>query len=97
MGQISSQTTSAIGMVNITRVWLVLMKSVLLMRHKQGLIVGRRESPHQTSKPHHLFLSDRVIHEGLIPVTSLCVDTGVLLAQVGIVAKVEIMILNFEI
>ena len=30
-------------------------------------------------------------------VTSLCVDTGVLLAQVGIVAKVEIMILNFEI
>ena len=57
---------------------------------------GRRESPHQTSKSSS-FLSDRVIHEGLIPVTSLCVDTEVLLAQVGLVAKVEIMILNFDI
>ena len=59
--------------------------------------MGRRESPHQTSKSHHLFLSDRVIHDRLIPVTSLCVDTEVLLAQVGLVAKVEIMILNFDI
>ena len=59
--------------------------------------MGRRESPHQTSKSHHLFLSDRVIHDRLIPVTSLCVDTGVLLAQVVLVAKVEMIILNFDI
>ena len=34
---------------------------------------GRRESPHQTSKSSS-FLSDRVIHEGLIP-AHLCVWT----------------------
>ena len=73
-------------MVNMTRVWLNLMKSVLLMRHNQGSIMERRERPHQTSS--FSWWQSRP-HEGLIPVTSLCLDTGVLLAQVGHVAEAE--------